>query len=204
MTLIWRHCNEIHWCDIVMFISESNLILPYPIQTSRCNWLWWFGNPPAQSTVDSHYEWPVIPSFNALIIACQNKLTKKHLNFQWFEAPWRSCDVTVMWYIDARSVCLSCWSSRETLHYFIYLYRIYVLLDVLLAGLYLFLPANLSHPTHCFPSKCTQSLRYILETGALGERSWWVQLTYTAKYTRCKPNGPSFNYHHPYIAFWDV
>ena len=49
-----------------------------------------------QSPVDSPHKGHVIWGWDFFIAVCLNKLLNKHFNYQWFEAPWRSCDVRVM------------------------------------------------------------------------------------------------------------
>ena len=89
------------------------------------------------------YEWPVIPSFDALIVAGQNKLLKKT-----FELPmiwgtmtlmWRHCNV-IYWC----KICMFVLLKHCLISYIVPKYMFWRVF--LLAGLYLFLPANLSHP----------------------------------------------------------
>ena len=39
----------------------------------------------------------VIGSINVLFVVVRNKLMHKLLNCPWFETPWRSCDIAIIW-----------------------------------------------------------------------------------------------------------
>ena len=54
---------------------------------------------------------PVMLKFNVFFVVSLNKLLRQQSNFQWFETPWRLCDVTVMHYIYVASLCLCCYKE---------------------------------------------------------------------------------------------
>ena len=82
----------------------------YQVHSVSCNWLLWFGNILINLSMDSPHKGPILLSFDVSFVVSL-KVVEQQSSCRWFETPWPSCNVTIMWYIYATP--LYCWEQLK-------------------------------------------------------------------------------------------